>query len=200
MEIPHRSHASIWDAVPAPAENSAIREAHPKLREAPNENGTVLLGSDEFGRAYERGFSRTIIFLRSRGLPADAATEFAQAAWVRAWERRSALRDNSVLQAWVNTIALNAFRSWLRDTQTHYRSEDTEPSYTPSLTTQHFARELLACAEGDARFLEHFYAWGLSAEQIAARHGSTPVAVRVRLCRARQRLRLLCSRRPRVRA
>jgi DNA-directed RNA polymerase specialized sigma24 family protein len=156
-----------------------------------------VLDAEQFGRAYERGFTRTVALLCSKGVQTEAATEFAQSAWARAWERRADLRRHEVLQAWVNSIAMNTFRNWIRETQSR-RVEQAEPSYAPSLLTQRFARELLDLAHEDARYLEHYYSWGFSAEQIAAHDHTTSGAIRVRLCRARQRLRVHCCRRPRL--
>jgi DNA-directed RNA polymerase specialized sigma24 family protein len=53
----------------------------------------------------------TVRFLESRGSARDSAEEIAQAAWVRGWERIEQLRDVAMVFTWVNTIALNIFRS-----------------------------------------------------------------------------------------
>jgi DNA-directed RNA polymerase specialized sigma24 family protein len=42
------------------------------------------------------------------------AEEVAQAAWAKGWERLSQLRNESFVVIWVNTIALNVYRSGLR--------------------------------------------------------------------------------------
>lgn len=63
-----------------------------------------------YGQAYESGFERTVRFLISRGAQEDRARETAQAAWVQGLERLCQLRDDSMVIAWVNTIALNTFR------------------------------------------------------------------------------------------
>ena len=67
-----------------------------------------------YGQAYQRGFELTVRFLLSRGVQRDNAREVAQAAWVRAWERLSQLRDDNLVVTWVNTIALNVYRGLIR--------------------------------------------------------------------------------------
>ena len=69
---------------------------------------------DEFARAYQSSFSRTIRFLVSRGAPADSAREAAQAGWARGWEHRGQLRDKRILLTWINAIAMNYYRQNLR--------------------------------------------------------------------------------------
>jgi len=69
---------------------------------------------DEYGQAYQSGFPLTTRFLISQGIPGDAATEAAQAGWVRGWERIRQLRSSRLVVTWVNSIALNLHRSYLR--------------------------------------------------------------------------------------
>src|SRR5258708_17431342 len=82
---------------------------------------------DEYGKAYSRGFDLTVRLLLSRGAPRDRAREVAQAAWVRGCERLAPLRNEELVATWVNTIALNVYRSVLR----------SEPPYPalPELST-----------------------------------------------------------------
>ena len=67
--------------------------------------------TEEYGTAYEHGFALTVRFLISRGLLTDAAEETAQAAWAKGWERLTQLRNEHMLLTWVNSIALNLYRS-----------------------------------------------------------------------------------------
>lgn len=70
--------------------------------------------TDEYGSAYKNGYVLTARLLVGRGLSWDGARETAQAAWVRGWEKRSQLRDVNMVVTWINTIALNIYRSDLR--------------------------------------------------------------------------------------
>ena len=69
---------------------------------------------EEYGSAYKNGYARTTRLLVTRGLSWDDAQETAQAAWVKGWEKRGQLRDSTTVLKWINTIALNMYRSSLR--------------------------------------------------------------------------------------
>src|SRR5215467_2112958 len=69
---------------------------------------------EEYGSAYKKGYNLTVRFLVSRGLTYDSAQETAQAAWVKGWERLAQLRDSSMVLTWMNSIALNIHRSFVR--------------------------------------------------------------------------------------
>lgn len=153
----------------------------------------AVLGTNEFGRAYEEGFYRTVRVLCSRGADLDVANDCAQAAWTRARERRADLRDAGLLLPWVNSIAINEWRNWIRDVRAP-RGGGIEPSYTPALVAQQVVRELLdTSADENVLYLEYFHIWVFSISQIAARRHVSPIAVRVRLCRARLRLKRRCT-------
>ena len=70
--------------------------------------------TEEYGNAYQRGYNLTVRFLVSRGLTYDSAQETAQAAWVKGWERLGQLRDSKMVLTWMNSIALNIHRSFMR--------------------------------------------------------------------------------------
>lgn len=149
----------------------------------------TIVNSAEFENVYKRNYSRTVRALSARGVRGDIAQEFAQSAWARAWERRAQLRQPSRLVEWVNSIAMNAFRSWLRDNP---REEPLDVQYSSSATSlikHRLARQLLQASGRYSRILEAFYFWGYSTEEIADLYNTSPVAIRVRLSRARAALR-----------
>lgn len=127
--------------------------------------------------------------LSSHGLSGDVAHEFAQRAWARAWERRGDLRNPGRLPQWVNTIAINAFRSWLRQYGREQQLEAAESFPASRQTTKSLVDDLLECTKTYRDILECFYFWGYSAEEIATAYNTTPLAIRVRLSRARAVLR-----------
>jgi RNA polymerase sigma-70 factor, ECF subfamily len=150
-----------------------------------------MMTRTEYGDAYQGGFPVTIRFLLSRGVPGDRAEEAAQAAWTKGWERRRQLRDPKRIVTWVNTIALNQFRNWLRKQR---RSEELpELAISPGTNARaiDLQRSLRVCRQSDRRILERHYLEGLTSYEIARQSGCTPVAARVRLLRARRRLRRL---------
>jgi DNA-directed RNA polymerase specialized sigma24 family protein len=145
---------------------------------------------DEYGQAYQIGFESTIRLLLSRGAPSDRAREVAQAAWTRGWERLSQLRNDRLVRIWVNTIALNVYRSVLR----------REPAYQPlpELSTRadvnfaaiDVARILKICRPCDRALLEQ-HMRGFTIEEIAHKQGASETAIRIRLLRARRAARTI---------
>jgi DNA-directed RNA polymerase specialized sigma24 family protein len=141
--------------------------------------------AEEFGVAYTKGFHRTVRFLSSRGLSIDYASETAQAAWARGWEHLSQLRSPEMVGTWMNTIALNLYRSGIR------REPSIDPlpelSTSPKLNTVIDARRVLnSCQHKDRLVLQRFYLEGYKIQEIAASQGWSETAVRVRLSRARR--------------
>ena len=144
---------------------------------------------EEYGTAYERGRKKTINFLRSRGVPEDDAQEATQAAWVRGWERRHQIRDKQKALSWVNSIALNMYRSTLSD-QAHFR-EFLGFSVPPRINLEAIDVEkmLKRCHPRDRALLEDYYLDGRETRELAAAGRCSEVAIRVRLVRARESLR-----------
>ncbi len=145
----------------------------------------------DYGNAFQAGYGITIRFLILRGVPGQAAEEAAQAAWAKGWERRGQLRDPKSVTTWINTIALNQFRNALRKQP---RSDELPELAGPPATnakTIDLRRSLQTCRPSDRRILERHYLEGLTSYEIARQSGCTPVAARVRLLRARRRLRHL---------
>ncbi|MDZ4798208.1 MAG: RNA polymerase sigma factor [Bryobacteraceae bacterium] len=142
----------------------------------------------EFAAGYQAGFFKTIQFLRSRGISSDA-DEFAQAAWVRGWERRDQIRNPTALLVWINTIALNLWRESNRHPVVGISVLGERASPPQNLiAVLEVARRMKACSAEQRTLLEGFYLNGDSVQDIANRTACSEVAVRIRLHRARQRL------------
>ena len=62
---------------------------------------------EEYGRAYQQGFEKTVRILRSRGASIHYAEDVAQAAWLQGWRKLDQLRDESMIVSWVIAIAIN---------------------------------------------------------------------------------------------
>jgi len=143
---------------------------------------------DEYGQAYERGYRLTVRLLLSRGAGADRARELAQAAWVRGWEHLPQLRNDGLVLSWINSIAINAYRSVLR----------SEPAWQPlpeiltgprvNFAAMDVARILRICRGRDRGLLEQEVR-GMTVKEIARNQGVTETAVRIRLLRARRAAR-----------
>jgi RNA polymerase sigma factor (sigma-70 family) len=143
----------------------------------------------KFGDAYQNGgCQRTVAFLQGRGIGADQATELAQAAWVRGWERISQLQDEGRLIKWVNAIAhnllLTGFRqNWLVDLS----HVDDEPATLPSvnLIVLEVRQVLAKCTPRHQDLLLAFYRDGVSTRELAMQSGRSLEAIHAELYRAR---------------
>ncbi|HSP66696.1 MAG TPA: RNA polymerase sigma factor [Bryobacteraceae bacterium] len=143
---------------------------------------------NEYADAFQKGYSATRRFLLSRGAALDEAEEIAQAAWVRGWEYRAQLRDPSMVNFWVNSIARNLFRARFR-TPPVIPLEGIDPSYSMSLEEQIEVRRMLErCPPRDRALLEKSLE-GYSAEEIAKDEGISSTGIRVRMLRIRQGIR-----------
>ena len=145
----------------------------------------------QFGTAYTEGFDHTIRFLASKGLPETEARETAQAAWTRGWERRHQLRDPKMVLTWINSIAFNLFRNEFRRSARHSELPDV-PDKRPSLSiTRMDVKSILSrCDRLDRSLLWMQYAEGRTSSEIAGRMGMNAGTVRIRIMRAKGRLRV----------
>jgi RNA polymerase sigma factor (sigma-70 family) len=145
---------------------------------------------ERFAEAYGRGFPRTIRFLSRRcGLQHQEAEELAQAAWAQGWESRGGLRDAASLPTWVNSIALNLFRTGLRKA---WRREELvrDPAVAPNSHAGIEVTEALrACSPRDSRLLLNRYLFGYSTTELASQEKIGNIGIRVRLSRARKQVR-----------
>ncbi|MEZ5361865.1 MAG: sigma-70 family RNA polymerase sigma factor [Bryobacterales bacterium] len=144
----------------------------------------------EYQSAYDAEFRHTVRSLLVRGAAASDAEDVAQAAWMRGWEKREALREPASVGAWIRTIALNILRSNFRQARKlEFLSEvETATSPQPIVSRIDARRALLRCAASDRALLEDLYLRGYTSVETARRHALTPGAVRVRTFRVKQRL------------
>jgi RNA polymerase sigma-70 factor (ECF subfamily) len=125
------------------------------------------------------------------------AEDIAQDALLRAWRRRSTLRDSDRRNQWLATIVRNeAFRQHARvrpdpTALIEFRegAEDEAVLAAVELADLHAALALLS--DRDRRLLEMKYEEDLTQAAIASRLGIPEGTVKVRLHRARNKLRLL---------
>jgi RNA polymerase sigma factor (sigma-70 family) len=141
---------------------------------------------DEYGAAYQKGYGLTVRFLISRGLAYDVAQDTAQAAWTRGWERLGQLRDPRMVLTWMNSIALNIHRSFLRREPLFHTLPEIPTPPKINLAAIDARRILQCCKKKDRIVLEGHYLEGFKVQEIASEHGWTETAVRIRLLRARR--------------
>jgi len=140
---------------------------------------------EAYGLAYQRGFDRTIRLLLSRGARSECAREAAQAAWAKGWERINQLRNESVVTTWVNTIALNCYRSVLRSENHQLPLTELPTNADVNLGAIDLERFLAWCRPSDRQLFED-YLQGYPIEEIARKQNISYTAVRIRLLRARR--------------
>jgi RNA polymerase sigma-70 factor, ECF subfamily len=144
--------------------------------------------TEEYGRAYKTGYVLTARLLVAHGLSWDGAYETAQAAWVRGWEKRGQLRDSNTVTRWVNTIALNMYRTSLRREPFLQDIPEVPASPERYLAAIDVQLILQTCKTKDMIVLQTYYLEECKAQEIARAQGLTETAVRLRLLRARRAL------------
>ena len=154
-----------------------------------------MMSREEYGRAYQYGYDLTVRLLVRRGVAPEIAREAAQAAWVRGWERLAQLRDDRLVVNWINTIALNLYRSRLREPAFEELPE-LRSAPRLNLAAIDMALILKICAPNDRRLLEQQMS-GVTTEEVAQRTGLTRTAIRIRWLRARRAARSRLERRHR---
>jgi RNA polymerase sigma-70 factor, ECF subfamily len=125
----------------------------------------------------------------------NEAEDIAQDALLRAWRRRSTLRDSARRKEWLGTIVRNeAFRHHQRrrpdpiDTAEDWEgAEDERIVSTVERADLHAALKRLS--ERDRKLIELHYGEDLTSKAIARRLGIPDGTVKVRLHRVRHRLR-----------
>ncbi len=128
---------------------------------------------EQYGQAYQKGFNLTVRFLVSRGLAYDSAQETAQAAWVKGWERLSQLRDPSMVLTWMNSIALNIHRSYIRREPLLQTLPELSTSPKINLAAIDVRRILKSCKHNDRMVLQRHYLEGFKVQEIAEQQGWT---------------------------
>jgi len=152
----------------------------------------ATISEESFARAYEKGFQQTVRFLSSRGIPQDLVHDTAQGAWAKAWERREQLRNPSFVFTWVNSIALNVYRTTLRrERLTESLGETEGPKQYMNAAAIDAERILNECKPSDRIVLEGHYICGYKLDEIAQQNNWSETAARIRLLRARKRMQHL---------
>ena len=148
--------------------------------------------SMEFQDAYATGFQRTVRFIRSKGFAASDAEEIAQAAWAKGWEKRTHLKCVECLSSWINSIAFNGLRNLSRKRK---RSTEYQPCHDRgvppvAVSARIDLRRIVSCCNTlDRRLLWFRYVEGRSSAEAGEILGLSAVAARIRLMRARDRIK-----------
>lgn len=166
----------------------ASTRARPEKESTPKE----LMTNTDYAEAYKTGYQKTVRFLLSRGVAEPTAEESAQAAWARGWEKRDHLQKENRVVQWVNTIALNIFRGRYRKESMEEELPTVREFYVnPENRTARVDLRKSAgqCTDKDWQLLTAHYVDGYSSSEIAEKLNLNPVTVRVRISRAKSKLR-----------
>jgi RNA polymerase sigma factor (sigma-70 family) len=144
---------------------------------------------DEYARAYQDGYGKTVRFLAANGASMELAEEVAQAAWVRGWERLNQLRHIQALTFWINSIAKNLLRSSFRKQQNSTEIFENTLVEDPLESEPIDAHRIFdGCTPSEKELLEKYYLEGFTSQELSGTMGLSPVGVRVRLTRLRKNL------------
>ena len=130
---------------------------------------------------------------------AETARDLAQDVALRSWQRLDSLKDPRTFSAWVRRIAANAARDHLRRMAVRREDELDEALQLEGGDDPHDRAErmaevrlmLAALADEDAEVVRLLTARaeGISVEKLAASMEISPDALKMRVMRARKRLR-----------
>ncbi len=149
-----------------------------------------MMTQEEYGEVYQQGFARTVRALRCRGASRDDAEDVAQSAWMQGWRKLAQLRDENMIVGWINMIAVNLYRRSGRMEARYQQLPEFELCGEAGidLVSLDVSKVLNSCRATDRPLFE-LQLCGMTSEEIAARHGVTATAIRLRLHRARHAVR-----------
>lgn len=151
----------------------------------------------ELLQSHRSAITSTLIACGTRN--EDTALDLAQEVAIRAWQRLDTLTDERSFTAWIRRIAANAARDHLRRMAVR-REDDLESAldlagqddpHRRAERTGELRLMLAALEREDGEVVELLIARadGTSVEQLAMRTGLSEGALKMRLMRARKRLR-----------
>lgn len=93
-----------------------------------------MITEDQFADCYTKNYERVAKLLRTKyyyQFSEEELIDYAQDAWVRAWERREQWQERNTFLSWVVSIAINMVRTELR----HRQCVVYSPPFTPKMIT-----------------------------------------------------------------
>jgi len=128
-------------------------------------------------------------YLRARGSNREWAEELAQAAWARGWECRAQLKDSAAVQSWVISIARNLRNLDFRNARATELLTETSATVDPDSRPLFLQQILRPLSRADRALLFETYVNGSTSRELGPVLGISPVAVRVRVARAKSSVR-----------
>ena len=159
----------------------------------------------DFWEIYDRHYSRVLGYATSMLRDRTAADDVVQETFIRAQANLDSLRDPAKVLAWLLRIAHNLCMDQLRARQASRIEQAADPETAPAARVEPRVQsdlergEMSACVRGkvdalpdtDRSVILLYDISGLSQEEIAGILGIEVGAVKVRLHRARRKLRAL---------
>lgn len=157
-----------------------------------------------YGRIYQRYFAMVASFLARRGGRYQGCEDLTQEVFARVWRRRAQYRPLGPVRNYLFGIAANVLRE--NQARSHARvavesgelkdvvdtSSASPPAQAESAEQIQALHVLMArLSTCQRRAMELVYLMGLGPEEAARRLGCSVKALRVHLCKARQKLRKL---------
>jgi DNA-directed RNA polymerase specialized sigma24 family protein len=102
------------------------------------------------------------------------------------WEKVGQLRDSKMVVTWINTIALDSYRSSLRREPVLQELPDVPGSLETNLAAIDIRCVPKTCKNNGRLVLQRPYLKGYKAQEIADAQGWSETVVRLRLLRARR--------------
>jgi RNA polymerase sigma factor (sigma-70 family) len=175
--------------------------AHLAAQDATTRDATVRLAAHGDEAAFERlvaahnpAMARVAFVICG---DVETTRDAVQAAWSLAWRRLHTLRDEDAIHAWLVSIAANEARQAVRRQRRHPvvdisealgRQGNGDPAESVALVD--LQRGLARLRPDDRRLIALRFVAGLDSTEIAHHTGGTASAVRSRLSRLLERLRL----------
>jgi RNA polymerase sigma factor (sigma-70 family) len=147
------------------------------------------LSTSQFEAAYSSYFHQTVNYLRARGSSREWAEELAQAAWARGWECRAQLKDAAAVQSWVIAIARNLRNLDFRNARSTELLTENSATVQPDPRPLFLQQILRPLSRSDRALLVATYVNGCTSRELGPLLGISPVAVRVRVARAKSSVR-----------
>lgn len=149
------------------------------------------MNRDEFGSRVLR-CRQKLMAIAGRMLPSGECEDAVQSAVLSAWEHLPQLKDENAFEAWLTQILINQCRQRLRQ-----RKKETDAAAALILRWHEQTEELPLCEAleqmkpDEQILLRMHHEAGYSISEIAAQLHASEDAVKMRLYRARRRLRVI---------
>lgn len=154
---------------------------------------------DEFKERFTENNFRLRKFLVNLGVQMDYLDDLCGEAWLRAWHGRGHFRGDCSFSSWFMTVGRNVYFEMLR--RPKFRRTDQLPEGFDERVAAgplpDMQLEMKTFLNDTPVILRQRYYEGMTPQEIAATHGITPQCVKIRVFRAKHKMREQIARRTR---